>query len=161
MLFSIYGLEFDVPKEFKIQIYKGSLYYEGTVEFMDFQNNIIKVDWNEKDKIMGRNSTLKEFFQEFLGKIKTERDLSKFDLKEFPHKGIADHEYYFYKLAYVTVRKFPYKEISDYIIGFGHLCNKSNRVVLIQYRPPAGQAGIEETVMEIIRSFRCRCPTDY
>lgn len=157
MLFSIYGLEFDIPKEFKIQIYKGSLYYEGTVEFMDFQGNTIKADWNETDKVVGKGRSIKEFFKEFLDKIKAERDLSKFELVEHQHDGLAEHQYYSYKLSYTTVRKFPYKEITDYIIGLGVVCGRRNRVMVIQYRPPEGQPGIEDIVMEIVRSFRCRC----
>lgn len=150
-------MEFDVPKEYKIQIYKGSLFYEGTVEFMDFQGNDVKVDWNETDKVLGTSGSLREFFGDFLGKIKAERDLAKFDLRELPYEGNPDHEHYFYKLAYTTVRKFPRKEISDYILGFGSLCRNTNRVVVIQYRPPEGQPGIEDIVVGIMRSFRCRC----
>ncbi len=157
MQFSIYGLEFDVPKEYKIQIWKGSLFFEGTVEFMDFQNNLVRVDWNDMAKVMGAHTNMREFFDDYLGKIKAEKTLSNFDLKEFPHEGMGDHEYYFYKLSYTTFRKFPHKEISDYIIGFGALCRHTGRTVVIQYRPPEGQPGIEDVVMGIIRSFRCRC----
>jgi hypothetical protein len=157
MLFSIYGYDFDVPKEYKIQIYKGSLFFEGTAEFMDFEGNIIKADWNDADKTLGKNRSVKEFFDNFLSKIKADAALSKFDLKEFAHEGMADHEYYFYKLDYTTYRKFPHKEIHDYLIGFGALCSKNNRVVVIQYRPPEGKAGNEDQVMKIIRFFRCRC----
>ncbi len=86
MLFSIYGISFDVPKESKIQVWKGSLYFEGTVEFADFQNNSVKVDWNDMEKVLG-NRSVREFFNEYLEKIKVERALSKFDLKEFPHEA--------------------------------------------------------------------------
>jgi hypothetical protein len=157
MFFSLYGLEFDVPKEYKIQIYKGSLFFEGTVEFMDFQGNTIKVDWNEIDKTLGKDRSIKEFFTDYFNKIKAERTLSKFDLKEFPHEGLSGHEYYFYKLSYTTFRRFPHKEIVDYLIGLGVVCHNNNRVIIIQYRPPEGQAGLEDIVMGIIRSFRCRC----
>jgi hypothetical protein len=157
MLFSIYGLEFDVPKESKIQIYKGSLYFEGTVEFTDFENNVIKADWNDTSKVLGARRNIKDFFKDFLDKIRADRDVTKFDLQEFPHEGLAEHDYYFYKLVYVTERKFPHKELSDYLIGFGMICKNTDRVVVIQYRPLTGQAGAEEAVMKIIRSFRCRC----
>src|SRR5512136_2762650 len=119
MLFSIYGLEFDVPKEYKIQIYKGSLFFEGTVEFMDFQNNTMKADWNAADRVLGTERNVRSFFKAYLEKNKAERAIEKFDLREFPHDGMADHDYYFYKLSYTTGRKFPRKEITDYIIGFG------------------------------------------
>jgi hypothetical protein len=157
MLFSIYGLEFDVPKESKIQIYKGSLYFEGTVEFTDFENNIIKADWNNTGKVLGEGRDVKEFFKDFLEKVRADRDVSKYDLKEFSHEGLAGHDYYFYKLEYTTERKFPHKELQDYLIGFGAICKNTDRVIVIQYRPPTGKAGAEESVMDIIRSFRCRC----
>ena len=157
MLFSIYGLEFDVPKESKIQIYKGSLYFEGTVEFTDFENNVVKADWNGTEKVLGRRRNVKEFFKDFLDKIRADRDVIKFDLQEFPHEGLTDHEYYFYKLTYTTERKFPHKELSDYLIGFGSVCKGTDRIVVIQYRPPPGKAGVEDAVMRIIRSFRSRC----
>src|SRR5512136_2435713 len=150
MLFSIYGLEFDVPKEYKIQIYKGSLFFEGTVEFMDFEGNTLKVDWNASDKVLGKERDVRSFFKAFLERIKAERALEKFDLREFPHDGMVGHDYYFYKLTYTTGRKFPRKEISDYIIGFGAFCREDDRVIVIQYRPPLGQAGIEDVVMNII-----------
>lgn len=157
MLFSLYGLEFDAPKETKIQIYKGSLFFEGTVEFTDFENNVVKVDWNGTEKVLGTHRNIRDFFNNFLGKIKADRDVTKYDLKEFPHEGMGDHEYYFYKLAYTTERKFPHKELSDYIIGFGAICRNEDRIVVIQYRPITGQAGAEEMVLNLIRSFRCRC----
>jgi hypothetical protein len=157
MLFSIYGLEFDVPKEFKIQIYKGSLFFEGTVEFTDFQNNTIKADWNAADKVLGEERDVHCFFKAFLDRIKAERQLEKFDLKEITHDGMAGHDYYFYNLTYTTARKFPRKEISDYLIGFGSTCKEDDRVIVIQYRPPEGQAGIKDTVLDIIHSFRWMC----
>lgn len=157
MLFSLYGLEFNVPKEFKIQIYKGSLFFEGTVEFSDFQGNTIKADWNASDKVLGKGRDIRAFFTAYLEKIRAERQIEKFDLKEIAHDGMAGHGYYFYCLEYSTVRKFPFKEIKDYLIGFGSLCQEDDRVIVIQYRPPEGQAGIRETVFDIIHSFRWKC----
>jgi hypothetical protein len=157
MLFSLYGLEFDVPKEYKIQIYKGSLFFEGTVEFTDFQGNTIKADWNAADRVLGEERNVHSFFKEFLDKIKAQPQLEKFELKEIPHDGMVGHDYYFYDLTYTTGRKFPRKEISDFLVGFGSVCKEDDRVVVIQYRPPEGQAGIKDIVMDIIRSFRWKC----
>ncbi len=150
-------MEFDVPKEYKVQIYKGSLFFEGTVEFMDFQGNTLKVDWNAADRVLGKDRDIHKFFKNFLDRIKSERQLEKFDLKELTHEGMAGHDYYFYDLTYTTGRKFPRKEINDFLIGFGSVCKEDDRVVVMQYRPPEGQPGIRDSMLEIIRSFRWKC----
>jgi hypothetical protein len=157
MLFSLYGLEMDVPKEYKIQIYKGSLFYEGTFEITDFEDNLIRVDWNELGKLISQHQSPSHYFQDYLDKVKSDKEVVELRVEEFPVDPRKGHDYYFHKLSYTTARKFPKKEIRDFIIGFGIYCYVSNRLVIIQYRPPQGKVDFEEKALEIIKSFRCRC----
>jgi len=157
MLFTLYGLQLDIPKEYKIQIWKGFRFYEGTVEISDFQNNVIRMDWNDLDKIIGKYKTPTEFFKEHLDKVRCDKDVVEFKLEQFPWDEKKDHTYEFHKLSYTTARKFPKKEIHDFLIGFGVFCHVTNRFIIIQYRPPGQKSDFEETALSIIRSFRCRC----
>ncbi len=153
MLFSLYGLEIDVPKEMKIQIFKGSLYYEGTAEFMDYEKNVIKMDWIDLNNVIKNFPTPADFFKDNFDKIKKDPNI-EFSLEQYPCE-IEGHPCDFHKFTYTTKRKFPKKEIHDYIIGLGVYCFESNRFILIQYRPPE-KGAIEEQAKHIIGSFRCR-----
>jgi hypothetical protein len=157
MRFQLYGFQLDIPKEYKIQIWKGSLYYEGTIEISDFENNLIKMDWNELNKIIETYESPNEFFKSHLNPIKEDKDVVEYNLQEIPWEEQIDHAFAFHKFTYKTERKFPKKEIHDFILGFGEFCHVTNRFVVIQYRPPSNKIDFEETAMKIIKSFKCKC----
>ncbi|MGQ9760143.1 MAG: hypothetical protein ACUVQ5_06225 [Candidatus Methanomethylicaceae archaeon] len=157
MLFCIYGLQLDAPKEYQIILWKGSMYHEGTVDIMEHGGKLIKMDWNDLSRIITKFSTPEEFFISNIKKVKEDRDVVDFKLENFPWEGGENHEYYFHKLSYKVVRKFPRKEFSDYIIGLGVFCHNSNRFIVLQYRPPEKGNDLDDKALEIISSFRCRC----
>ena len=157
MIFRIYGLQVDVPKEYKIILWKDSVFYEGTVEIHGYEGNMIKMDWNDLTKIIQKSPSPEDFFKENLDRIKEDKDIVDPKLERYSWEGDPDHEYYFHKLSYKSVRKFPRKEISDYIIGLGVFCKNSNRFILLQYRPPEKSSDLGAKALEIIKSFRCLC----
>lgn len=157
MIFQIYGLLVDIPKEYKIILWKDSLFYEGTVEIHDNSGNMIKMDWNDLTKILQKYHSPEEFFQENIKRIREDPNILEPKLETYSWDADADHDYYFHKLSYRAVRKFPRKEISDYIIGLGVFCKNSNRFILLQYRPPEKSPDLGEKALGIIKSFKCRC----
>ena len=157
MIFQIYGLQLDIPKEYKIILWKDSVFYEGTVEIHADASNMIKLDWNDLTKVLQKYSSPEEFFRENIERIKEDPDIIEPKLETYSWSGDPDHDYYFHKLSYKAVRKFPRKEISDYIIGLGIFCKNSNRFILLQYRPPEKSPDLGEKAFEIIKSFKCRC----
>lgn len=149
-----------MPKEYQIIVWKGSLFYEGTVEIIGHGGNMIKMDWNDLSKIIPKYQKPEDFFKENIKRVERDRDVAEFKLETYPWEGDANHEYYFHRLSYKTVRKFPKKEISDYIIGLGIFCHISNRFIVLQYRPPEKGNDLGEKALNIIKSFRCRCSED-
>ncbi|MEM4644454.1 MAG: hypothetical protein QW748_03635, partial [Candidatus Methanomethylicaceae archaeon] len=61
MIFQIYGLQVDVPREYKIILWKDSVFYEGTVEIHDNFGNMIKMDWNDLTKLLQKYRSPEEF----------------------------------------------------------------------------------------------------
>lgn len=75
MIFQIYGLQLDIPKEYKIILWKDSVFYEGTVEIHDNLGNIIKMDWNDLTKVLQKYHSPEDFFKENIERIQDDPDI--------------------------------------------------------------------------------------
>lgn len=157
MIFRIYGLQLDIPREYLIVLWKGSHFLEGSVEIQDFFGNIIKMDWNDLNKFIDKYKTPEEFFKQNLEKIKQDKSVRDYKLDTYALEYGESHPYYFHKLSYKVVSGFPKKEIIDYLIGLGVFCLNTNRFILLQYRPPEKGRDLGDRAVEIIKSFRCNC----
>jgi hypothetical protein len=157
MIFRIYGFQIEMPIQYYVTIWKGSSFYEGTIEIFDEIGNIIRIDWNNLNKIIDKYKTPKDFFEKNIEEIKKIKSTYDYKLENYNWNSDINHDYYFHKLSYKIITKFPKREISDYIIGFGVFCKNSNRFITIQYRPPEKGKDIGDKAIEIISSFKCYC----
>lgn len=157
MIFRIYGLQLNVPKEYLITLWKGSHFFEGSVEIQDNAENVIRMDWNDLNKFIDRYKTPEDFFKPNIERVKQDRSVRDHTLNTYDFESDENHPYYFHKLSYRVVSGFPKREIVDYLVGLGVFCMNTNRFVLLQYRPPERGKDLGDLAVEIIRSFKCNC----
>ncbi|MCS7098292.1 MAG: hypothetical protein NZ922_04880 [Candidatus Methanomethyliaceae archaeon] len=157
MIFQMYGLRIDVPREYYIIVWKGSHFFEGSVEVHDITENIIKMDWNNLNKFINTYKSPEDFFRPNLEKIKQDKDIRDYKLETYSMNFDENHPYYFHKISYKILAGFPKREYHDYLIGLGVFCMNTNRFILLQYRPPEKGKDIGDKALEIIKSFSCRC----
>lgn len=157
MIFRIYGLQLNLPKEYLINLWKGSNFLEGSVEIQDIFGNVIKMDWNDLNKFIDKYKTPEEFFKPNLERVKQDKSIRDYRIDTYVLDFDENHPYHFHKLSYKVISGFPKKEIFDYLIGLGVFCMNTNRFILLQYRPPEKGKDLGDKAIEIMKSFKCNC----
>ncbi|MDI9644621.1 MAG: hypothetical protein QFX35_05320 [Candidatus Verstraetearchaeota archaeon] len=160
MLLSIYGIELQIPKEYFVYVTKGSLYFKGDLEISDHFKHVVRLFWDDLDEFKKIYESPEEFYKEKLGSIERDKDLVRIKADVFSWSGADEnHPFHFHKISYSTRKRFT-KELHHCMIGLVAFCEACSRRYILFYEHYGEKDDYEETALELLDSFRCRCDSE-
>lgn len=158
MKFSYYDFNLTVPDDWKLITEKKSERGKGQVAFMPPKGDTsVDLLWESLDSYKTKGATVDAFIDNYFENLK--KNGSLIDLETYKGELIkyAEHEMILHEFKY-TYRQMLRRGFTQRVIGIAMYDTHTNRFAILYYKfNAAGKEGYENTVRDILKTFKCTC----
>jgi hypothetical protein len=157
MKFSYYDFNLTVPDDWKLLTEKKSEHGKGQVAFMPPKGDTsVDLLWESLDLYKSKGATVEAFIDNYFENLKKNRSLIDLETYKGELVKYAEHEMLLHEFKY-TFHQMLRRGFTQRVIGIAMYDTHANRFAILYCKINKGKEGYENTVRDILKTFKCTC----
>lgn len=157
MKFSYYDFNLTVPDDWKLQTEKTSEHGKGGIAFMAPKGGTsVDLLWESLDNYKSKGATVDAFIDNYFENLRKKGHLTDLETYKGELVKYADHEMLLHEFKY-TIPQLLRRGYLQRVIGIAMYDTHANRFAILYCKINKDKEGYENTVRDILKTFKCTC----
>jgi hypothetical protein len=157
MKFAYYDFNLTVPDDWKLFTEKKSEHDKGLIAFTTPKGDTsVDLAWESLDGYKSKGATVEAFIDNYFENLRKNRTLIDLETYKGELVKYPDHEMLLHEFKY-TFRQMFRRSFTQRVIGIAMYDTRANRFSILYSKINKGKEGYENTIRDILKTFKCTC----